>query len=182
MVLSGTPASKVGASAGFTKAAVTGWVKTVDEQGFEALMPKRKSGRPPKLTAAQKEKIDEILQTDPEVSGFKVWDGPTLSTYIKESFGIELGVRQCQRLFKELGYSQIRPQTFPSKDQDDSQAREEFKKTRRDSCQWKLDTCLSGRSSLPDTDYYYVWMVQERESAAGEIFSWTYESLLQRLC
>ena len=37
MVLSGTPASQVGASAGFTKAAVTGWVKTVDEKGFEAL-------------------------------------------------------------------------------------------------------------------------------------------------
>ena len=32
MVLSGTPASQVGASAGFTKAAVTGWVKTVDEK------------------------------------------------------------------------------------------------------------------------------------------------------
>ena len=33
MVLSGTPASQVGASAGFTKAAVTGWVKAVDEKG-----------------------------------------------------------------------------------------------------------------------------------------------------
>jgi transposase len=131
MVLSGTPASKVGASAGFTKAAVTGWVKTADEQGFEALMPKGKSGRPSKLTDVQKEKIDEILQTDPEVSGYKVWDGPTLSTYIKETFGVDLGVRQCQRLFKELGYSQIRPQTFPSKDQDDSQAREEFKKNEK---------------------------------------------------
>ena len=42
MVLSGTPASKVGASAGVTKAAVTGWVKIADEQGFEAL--KTKSG------------------------------------------------------------------------------------------------------------------------------------------
>lgn len=37
MVLSGTPANQVGAYAGYTKAAVTGWVKTADEAGFEAL-------------------------------------------------------------------------------------------------------------------------------------------------
>lgn len=128
MVLSGTPASHVGASAGFTKAAVTGWVKAADEHGFEALKPKGKSGRPSKLTDAQKEKIDAILQTDPEDSGYKVWDGPALSTYIKQEFGIDLGVRQCQRLFKELGYSQIRPYTFPSKGQEDSKEREAFKK------------------------------------------------------
>ena len=32
MVLSGIPASQVGASAGYSKAAVTSWVKTVDEK------------------------------------------------------------------------------------------------------------------------------------------------------
>lgn len=37
MVLSGCSASLIGALAGVTKAAVTGWVKTADEQGFDAL-------------------------------------------------------------------------------------------------------------------------------------------------
>ena len=50
MVLAGTQASQVGTSAGFTRAAVTGWVKTVDEQGFEALRARQKPGRPLKLT------------------------------------------------------------------------------------------------------------------------------------
>lgn len=61
MVLSGTPASQVGASAGFTKAAVTGWVKTVDEQGFEALRPRQRAGRPSKLTEDQLKEIDLML-------------------------------------------------------------------------------------------------------------------------
>ena len=60
MVLSGTPASQVGASAGFTKAAVTGWVKTVDEQGFEALRPRQRAGRPSKLTEDQLKENYEI--------------------------------------------------------------------------------------------------------------------------
>ena len=128
MVLSGTPASQVGASAGFTKAAVTGWVKTVDEQGFEALRPKKRAGRPAKLTADQLKLIDAALQDDPKNYGYKVWDGPSLSAYIKEKFEVEIGVRQCQRLFHSLGYSRIRPQPFPSKDYENTEEREAFKK------------------------------------------------------
>ena len=128
MVLAGTPASQVGASAGFTKAAVTGWVKTVDEHGFEALRPQKRAGRPAKLTADQLKHIDTALQDDPKEYGFKVWDGPSLSAYIKEKFKIEIGVRQCQRLFHSLGYSRIRPQPLPSKGYEDTEEREAFKK------------------------------------------------------
>ena len=128
MVLAGTSASQVGASAGFTKAAVTGWVKIVDEQGFEALRPQKRAGRPPKLTADQLKLIDAVLQDDPKNYGYKVWDGPSLSAYIKEKFEVEIGVRQCQRLFHSLGYSRIRPQPFPSKGYEDTEEREAFKK------------------------------------------------------
>lgn len=128
MVLAGTPASQVGASAGFTKAAVTGWVKTADEQGFEALRPQKRTGRPAKLTADQLKLIDAALQDDPKDHGFKVWDGPSLSAHIRQEFGIEIGVRQCQRLFHSLGYSRIRPQPFPSKGYEDTEERDSFKK------------------------------------------------------
>lgn len=47
MVLSGTPASQVGASAGYTKAAVTGWVKTVDEKGLRHSDHSSVPGGPP---------------------------------------------------------------------------------------------------------------------------------------
>ena len=74
MVLSGTPASQVGASAGYTKAAVTGWVKTVDEKGFEALRPQQRPGRPAKLSDQQLKEIDAVIQTDPKEHDLKVWD------------------------------------------------------------------------------------------------------------
>ena len=119
MVLSGTPASQVGAS---------GWVKTVDEHGFDALRPQRRPGRPSKLTEDQLKEVDAVIQTDPKEYGLKVWDGPSLSSYIKSQYGIDIGIRQCQRLFHTLGYSHIRPQTYPSKDYEGTEEREAFKK------------------------------------------------------
>ena len=71
-----------------------------------------------------------MLETDdPKAYGYNVWDGPALSDYIKKTFGVRLCVRQCQRLFHNLGFSLVRPQTFPSKDKDGlDEERKAFKK------------------------------------------------------
>lgn len=42
---------------GVSKVTVTGWVKTADEQGFDALRLQQRSGRPPKLSAGQRAAI-----------------------------------------------------------------------------------------------------------------------------
>ena len=131
MVLSGTPASQVGGYAGYTKAAVTGWVKTADEVGFEALRTKSHPGRPKKLTEEQYDEIEAALQKDPKVFGYKVWDGPSLSEHIKKQYNVDLCVRQCQRLLHTLGYSLIRPQTYPSKGYEDTKERETYKKNEK---------------------------------------------------
>jgi transposase len=132
MVLAGFPASLIAAVAGVSKVAVTRWVKSVDEKGFESLRQKTRTGRPSKLTNEQMNEIDTALQSDPGDYGFKVWDGPSLAEYIKNKYDIELGVRQCQRLFHKLGFSHIRPQTFPSKGYEDTEERKEFKKNTGD--------------------------------------------------
>lgn len=128
MVVAGDAASRIAELAGVSTMTVSTWVKTADEQGFEALRPQPRSGRPTKLTESQLKEIDELLQTDPKDSGYKVWDGPTLSAHIKATYDIEIGVRQCQRLFHALGYSRIRPQQYPSKGYEDTEERKEFKK------------------------------------------------------
>ena len=130
-VLNGMSAANVAEIAGVSRSTVSDWVKTVDEKGFEALKSVKPSGRPSKLTAEQKSEIDQTLQKEPSEFGYKVWDGPTLSAYIKKTYGVDLCTRQCQRLFHELGYSKIRPQVFPSKGYEDTEARNEFKKTRK---------------------------------------------------
>ncbi len=128
MVLSGCSAADVAASSGVTRATVTRWVKKVDENGFESLKTKKQTGRPSKLTDSQREEIDSALNSDPSDHGFKIWEGPSLSSHVKNNYGIDISIRQCQRLFHALGYSLIRPQPYPSKDYEDTQEREDFKK------------------------------------------------------
>jgi len=108
MVLAGCAAAQIGAMAGISRATVSSWVKTVDEHGFAALKTDRHPGRPSRLSPGQLAEIDGVLQENPQDYGFRVWDGPSLSAYITGRYGISLGVRQCQRLFHELGYSHIR--------------------------------------------------------------------------
>lgn len=128
LVLSGMSAAEVAEKAGITRSAVSDWVKTADEQGFGALKTVKPSGRRPKLCKTQREEIDAILQKNPNDYGYKVWDGPSLSDLIKKKYHINLSIRQCQRLFHELGYSRIRPQVFPSREYEDTETREDFKK------------------------------------------------------
>ena len=129
LVLSGFSASEIAKMAGVSKVAVTSWVKAVDENGFDALRAKGRSGRPSKLTEEQLQEIDSVLQSDPNAYGYKLWNGPSLSTYINSTYKVSLSVRQCQRLFHGLGYSPIRPQPYPSKGNEDTEERNEFKKT-----------------------------------------------------
>ena len=131
MVLSGCQASQIGVMAGVSRVAITSWVKTADEKGFEALKTKKRSGRPAKLSEEQRSTIDDILQNDPQKYGYKVWDGPSLSKFIKDTYDVGIGVRQCQRMFHKLGYSRIRPQTYPSKGFEDTPERSEFKKNEK---------------------------------------------------
>lgn len=128
LLLSGATASSLSPFCGETPRTLTSWVKAVDEQGFEALRAKKQTGRPCKLTEEQKEEIKVAILSEPSLYGYNVWDGPALSDFISNNFEVSLGVRQCQRLFHQLGFSQIRPQAFPSKDHEEDPRREEFKK------------------------------------------------------
>src|SRR5579875_14489 len=33
-----------------------------------------------------------------------LWDGPSLSQHLRHRYGAELGVRQCQRIFRQIGF------------------------------------------------------------------------------
>lgn len=130
LVLSGLTPSYLSTYCGDSKGTITSWVKIADEQGFEALKTKKQTGRPPKLTSAQIAEIREVLEEDDSKQyGYNVWDGPSLSAYIEKTYAVKLCVRQCQRLFHTLGFSLVRPQTFPSKGEENELERAEYKKT-----------------------------------------------------
>jgi transposase len=111
---------------------ISNWINKVNETGdIEILRDRVKPGRNSKLNDEQLVEIKSVLQNPPELSGVSanIWDGKSLSFYIEREFKIELGVRQCQRLFKNLGFSLKRARPIVSKG--DASKKEVSKKTSR---------------------------------------------------
>ena len=75
--------------------------------------------RPGRLNEKQPGGINLALRQMPrEVGGMgrESADGKTLAAWIHKQYGINLGVRQCQRLFRQLGFRlrKPRPSNRPS--------------------------------------------------------------------
>ncbi len=82
------------------------WVRSFEDEGLAGLTESARPGRPPRLNPAQLEEVRHALGDSPAEFGLKVslWDGNTLSRFIAKKWRISLGVRQSQRLLRQLGY------------------------------------------------------------------------------
>lgn len=96
---------------GDTPRTVEYWVRAFDRQGLVGLQEKERSGRPPRLTAEQLKTIGRALRRPPEEAGItaNLWDGKALTAFLQRKFSVALGVRQCQRLFRSLGFRLRKP-------------------------------------------------------------------------
>lgn len=184
IVLGGMPPSQLSEFVSESKNTITMWVKIADEQGFEALKAKKQPGRPMKLSADNIAAIKAILEeSDPGKYGYNVWDGPSLSAYIKATYNVDLCVRQCQRMFRNLGMSLIRPQTFPSKNKEGlDQERESFKKTDRIVERPIQSSGLPGRSPFPGYDISNQDVGTQGFETQGGIHPGKGKCTIQRLC
>jgi transposase len=68
-------------------------------------------GRQSSLNDAQWTQLAGDLRQSPETFGYSQgqWDGILLSYHIKQAFGIDLGTRQCQRIFHKMGFRRRKP-------------------------------------------------------------------------
>lgn len=105
------------------------WVRRFEEEGLSGLTDGEKPGRPKRLNENQLERVEEALRGLPEDAGVKanLWDGKILSAYIKKEWGITIGIRQCQRLFRQLGFRLRKPRSKIAHADPEMQAK--FKKT-----------------------------------------------------
>jgi transposase len=88
------------------------WIQRVEERGFAGLAEGERSGRPRRLSEAQLAEIEKVLRKTPTEAGLKgvgPWDGRSLSQFLQDRFGVQLKVRQCQRLFRQLGFRLRKP-------------------------------------------------------------------------
>jgi transposase len=104
------------------------WVKRFESEGLSGLADADRPGRPSKLDQKQIQEIEIALRTHPSHYGLvgNLWDGKLLSHFIEQQFGIQLGVRQCQRLFRQLGFRFRKPRPLIAKA--DPQLQQDFKK------------------------------------------------------
>jgi transposase len=93
------------------------WVNRFEQEGFSGLADADRPGRPRKLEDHHLGTINLALRKPPRDAGFStnIWDGKTLSAYIKQQFDIDFGVRQSQRLFRQLGFRLRKPRPIIAK-------------------------------------------------------------------
>ena len=99
------------------------WVQKYISDGLQGLIENERSGRPPRLEANHIDKINQVLRGTPEDVGLcgAIWDGKTLSAYIQIEYGITLGVRQCQRLFRDLDFRLRKPRSLIARANEEEQ-------------------------------------------------------------
>ena len=95
----------LGSMFGHSPRSISNWIKKVNQTGnIESLRSKTPSGRPSRLTQAQKDEIRDVLQQLPEKHGIqgRSWNGKNLSRFISQRYGITLEIRSCQRLLSAI--------------------------------------------------------------------------------
>jgi transposase len=87
------------------------WVRRFEEGGLEALREGERSGRPRTLDARQWRKLQGDLRKSPRDFGLAaaLWDGPVLCEHLRRRYEVDLGVRQCQRIFRQMGFRLRKP-------------------------------------------------------------------------
>lgn len=81
------------------------WVHRFEQGGLPALRESKRPGRPRSLDPAQWQELEGDLQKRPQDFGLSAaaWDGVSLSEHLRRRFDVQLGVRQCQRIFRQMG-------------------------------------------------------------------------------
>jgi transposase len=117
LVAQGLTCPEVGRLLGDAPRTVEYWVRRFEEGGLAGLTEGERPGRPPRLNAAQMREINRVLRARPTDAGMPVnlWDGKTLAAWIEKKYGIGLGVRQCQRWFRQFGFRLRKPRPVIAK-------------------------------------------------------------------
>lgn len=129
LVAQGLTCPQVAQLLGDSPRSVVNWVQRFESQGLAGLSEGERSGRPSRLTERQLARVESALRSSPTQFGLptRMWDGPTLSEFLWRQLGVSLKVRQCQRLFRQLGFRLRKPR--PQVAQADPQLQATHKKT-----------------------------------------------------
>ena len=131
-VLQGTSTYKASSLYGDSPRTIQYWIQRLISRGLAGLWDKERPGRPSQLSQSDHKKLRKEIRRSPRELGYEqnIWDGPLLSYHLKRRYSVKLGIRQCQRLFHQLGFTLQRPRAKAQ--EADPIAQEEFKKNSTD--------------------------------------------------
>jgi len=129
LVAEGMSCRQVAEALGDSHGTVANWVARFERSGFAGLNDQEGRGRRSRLGRAEMKQVQVALRKSPAECGLpaQLWDGPLLSSFLAKRFGIVLRARQCQRLFRRLGFRLRKPR--PEVAQADPQMQAAVKKT-----------------------------------------------------
>ncbi len=105
------------------------WVHRLLSHGLAGLWENEHPGRPSRLSPTEKQKLRNEIQRSPKELGYdqNLWDGLLLCHHLEKNYSVSLGIRQCQRLFHQMGFTLQRPRRQAH--EADALQQEAFKKT-----------------------------------------------------
>ena len=84
---------------------------------FSGLQEGERPGRPRRISDVQWSDLEQVLRSSPRSNGYgqNLWDGKLLSHHLHVAWDVDVGVRQCQRLFRQMGFRRRKPRPLIAK-------------------------------------------------------------------
>src|SRR5450631_2391070 len=171
LVAQGMTCPEVARLLGDAPRSVENWVHRFDQRGLAGLTEGERSGRPARLDEKQVKEINRVLRAKPSDAGMRVnlWDGKTLSAWIDKTYGVQLGVRQCQRLFRQFEFRLRKPR--PVLARADPARQKTHKKTTQADGRCHRGPMGTGRSALSAARIALPYVDSARTERPGRVSS-----------
>lgn len=103
---------EVSRQVGVDRRSVRRWKAAYRRKGSQALKAKPIPGRPPKLAANQRKRLERYLLRGPCAAGFstELWTCPRITALIQNKFKVHYHVDHVGRLLHSLGWSPQKPE------------------------------------------------------------------------
>ncbi len=129
LVCKGYSCGKVAELFGQDSRTVQRWIRRFNNRGFAGLNEEERPGRPKRMDKAIWMQLQTDLRKQPSEFGYSqnLWDGKILSHHLCNEYRVQIGARQCQRVFRQMGFRQRKPRPVIAKADPDTQKK--YKKT-----------------------------------------------------
>ena len=111
MYETGWQQKKIAEALGVSRGAVSQWVKRARTGGKEALDTPPRTGRPARLSRADRQRLVKMLAKGAEAFGFRgaVWTNPRVAKVIEDELGVRYHPAHVSRILKALGWTPQKP-------------------------------------------------------------------------